>query len=266
VAGDGQSSGAFGKRARRASRQAAPPSRTSTTATRPSISGAANSRSTNCQRVGSERGTDPGQGSPDRRCCDQGQLSGRQPGEDAAGGFTNSRTVEECLGLRLTLQVLGQERTVDRDAKFCAIICHTMPTRSDGTWLSESQICEIIGLSRQRRQQWVDKQLLPSSPAEGCGLAEALAAAQLAALIGALGPTDGVIAWQQLRDELEDNSPLDRLDVLYDLQHKEALTLKDRQTVGDLICHGRPVCLVELGRLRKEIAEAHGRLSRGLAA
>lgn len=141
-----------------------------------------------------------------------------------------------------------------------------MPTHSDGTWLSESQVCEIIGVSRQRRQQWVDKQLLPRSPAEGCGLAEALAAAQLAALIGTLGPTDGVIAWQQLRDELEDDSPLDRLDVLFDLQHKQALVLEDRQTVGDLICHGRPVRLVELGRLREEIAEAHGRLSRGLAA
>lgn len=90
--------------------------------------------------------------------------------------------------------------------------------------------------------------------------------AQLAKLIGALGPTDGVVAWKQLRPEIEDPKAGTQLDVLYDLQHKEALILKDRQTVGDLICHGRPVRLVELGRLREEIAEAHGRLSRALAA
>lgn len=131
---------------------------------------------------------------------------------------------------------------------------------TDGIKLSETQICELAGVSRQRREGWVDRELLRETPAGGCELTDALAVAQLGALIAALGPTDGVAAWQQVIEEFEDCAIGETVDVLFDLQRKHAMVVGKREMLGELIDHGRPVRLVPLGPLRAEVAAAFDRL------
>ena len=141
-----------------------------------------------------------------------------------------------------------------------------MPARADDAGrLTEAQICEIAGTSQQRRQSWVARELLRKPPRGGCGLRDALGLAQLLRLVEVIGPTDGVAAWQQSRDELEQPFAADVLDVVFDLELKEAVVLRDSHLVAELIAHGRPVRLVRLAPRREEIRAAFQRLCEAIA-
>lgn len=136
-----------------------------------------------------------------------------------------------------------------------------MPARADDRLrLTEAQVCELVGTSQQRRQTWVARQLLRTAPKTGCGLRDALSLAQLVRLLEVLGPTDGVAAWQQSRDQLEQPLAAAVLDVVFDLQLKEAIVVSDSRRVGELVVHGRPVRLVRLGPRRAEVAAGFHRL------
>jgi hypothetical protein len=141
-----------------------------------------------------------------------------------------------------------------------------MPGRTDLPRLSESQICEIAGCSLQRRQHWVKRGLLKAAAASGCGLRDALALAQLLRLIDVLGPTDGVLAWSQVRDRVGQPFGAEVVDVLYDMQLKTAVVAGQATDVRRAIIHGRPVRLVELGPRRAEITEAFRRVGQATAA
>lgn len=136
-----------------------------------------------------------------------------------------------------------------------------MPARADDSRrLTEAQICELVGTSQQRRQTWVSRALLRKAPANGCGPLDALGLAQLLRLVEILGPTDGVAAWQQTRDALDQPFAAKVLDVVFDLQLKEAIVVQDTRVVGELVAHGRPVRLVRLGPRREEVRAAFDRL------
>ena len=141
-----------------------------------------------------------------------------------------------------------------------------MPARADdAARLTEAQICELSGSSQQRRQTWVSRGLLRKAPVTGCGLRDALGIAQLLRLVEVLGPTDGVAAWQQTRDELEQPFAAGVLDVIFDLELKDASVVRDPHLVGELVAHGRPVRLVRLGPRRAEIGAAFRRLVAAVA-
>lgn len=136
-----------------------------------------------------------------------------------------------------------------------------MPARPDDAGkLTEAQICELAGTSQQRRQTWVSRGLLRKAPGTGCGISDALGLAQLLRLVEVLGPTDGIAAWQQAHEELEQPFAVDVLDVVFDLELKEAVVVRDPRVVGELVAHGRPVRLVRLGTRRAEISSAFRRL------
>lgn len=141
-----------------------------------------------------------------------------------------------------------------------------MPRRPDRPRLSESQICEISGCSLQRRQHWVKRGLLKPTPSSGCGLRDALSLAQLLRLIDVLGPTDGVLAWSQVRGGLDQPFGAEVVGVLYDMQLKTAVVAGDATDVRKAIIHGRPVRLVELGPRHAEITEAFRRVGQAAAA
>lgn len=141
-----------------------------------------------------------------------------------------------------------------------------MPVRADdAAKLNEAQICELVGTSQQRRQTWVSRSLLRKAPTSGCGLRDALSLAQLLLLVEILGPTDGVAGWQQTRDELEQPFPAEVLDIVFDVQLKEATVMRDSQRVGELVAHGRPIRLVRLGPRRAQVAAAFDRLCAAVA-
>jgi hypothetical protein len=135
-----------------------------------------------------------------------------------------------------------------------------MAQPADGTGLSETQICELAGVTRQRRESWVDRGLLEEAPASGCRLREALDVAQLRALISALGPTDGVAAWQQTGEEIAAIAAEERVGVLFDLERKRAELVDEEAKLSEKINHGRPVRLVDLGEVRREVGAAFARL------
>ncbi len=126
--------------------------------------------------------------------------------------------------------------------------------------LSEARICELTGTSQQRRQTWVSRGLLVKASEGGCSLDDALALAQLLRLVTAFGPTDGVAAWQQTRDELDQSELGADVHVLFDLELKKAIVIQDLGRVGERVVEGRPFKLARLGPRRAEVADAFRRL------
>lgn len=126
--------------------------------------------------------------------------------------------------------------------------------------LTEAQVCEIAGTSQQRRQQWVKRGLLTKVGSTGCALRDALELVQLKALVDVLGPTDGCVAWLQVREELGRTSSVASLDVLFDAQIKEATVADADCDLRRLVDHGRPVRLIALAHLRRQTEEAFRRL------
>lgn len=136
---------------------------------------------------------------------------------------------------------------------------------TDGETLSESQICQLAGVSHQRRKNWVERKLLREPPADGCHLSDARSLAQLRLLVDVLGPTDGAAAWQQVSATVEADETNDVLDILFDLELKQATVVHERNLVGGLLAHGRPVRLVALAGRRAEIDAAFDRLRAAVA-
>lgn len=137
-----------------------------------------------------------------------------------------------------------------------------MPAQADGKHrLTEAQVCEIAGTSPQRRQGWVKRRWLRKAPSGGCGLCDLLDLVQLKSLIDVLGPTDGPVAWLQVRVDLENLIQADPLDILFDVQLKQAVVARDDTDLRSLIAHGRPIRIVALAKLRLETAEAFRRLT-----
>jgi hypothetical protein len=135
-----------------------------------------------------------------------------------------------------------------------------LATVTDGKTLTEGQICQLGGISHQRRKTWVDRRLLRDSPSEGCQRSDARGLAQLRLLFDVLGPTDGAAAWQQVGAEVEADETGGVLDILFDIELKQAKLVRKRNLVGELVAHGRPVRLVALAGRRAEIDAAFDRL------
>jgi hypothetical protein len=131
---------------------------------------------------------------------------------------------------------------------------------SDGKSLTEAQICDLTGVSHQRRKTWVSRGLLRDTPRGGCQRVDALALAEVRLLIDALGSTDGAAAWQQVGSELQACAPPGGVYLLFDTELKLATVLRETSAVGGLIAHGRPVRLVALTERREEIDAAFNRL------
>lgn len=135
-----------------------------------------------------------------------------------------------------------------------------LTTATDGKTLTEGQICQLGGVSHQRRKTWVERKLLREPPAEGCQRSDARSLAQLRLLFDVLGPTDGAAAWQQVSAEVEADETGGVLDILFDIELKQATVVRKRNLVGELVAHGRPVRLVALAGRRAEIDAAFDRL------
>ena len=84
---------------------------------------------------------------------------------------------------------------------------------------------------------------------------------QLKALVDVLGPTDGPVAWSQVRDELAQPFLREPLDVVFDTQIKHAIVLDAVADVRSAISHGRPVRVVAMAARRQQATDAFRRLA-----
>jgi hypothetical protein len=127
--------------------------------------------------------------------------------------------------------------------------------------ITEAQLCEIAGTSPQRRQGWVKRGWLRKAPRGGGGLRDVLDLVQLKSLIEVLGPTDGPVAWLQVRTDLESPFQADPLDVVFDLQLKHAIVARHDTDLRPLVSHGRPIRILALANVRLETAQAFRRVA-----
>jgi hypothetical protein len=84
---------------------------------------------------------------------------------------------------------------------------------------------------------------------------------QLKALVDVLGPTDGPVAWSQVRDELAQPFLRAPLDVVFDTQIKHAAVIDADADLRSAISHGRPVRVVAIAERRQQATDAFRRLA-----
>jgi len=113
------------------------------------------------------------------------------------------------------------------------------PSDTQG-FLSETRLCEIAGVKRQRRQWWAQQGLLRRLPGSKryCET-DAVELAALTALVSALGFDDAVLAWPSVRESLPTAiAARGRLDVVFDHQVKEGVLLTDARAIGSRVRSG----------------------------
>lgn len=141
-----------------------------------------------------------------------------------------------------------------------------MARAPDGATLSIAAMCEVVGVSRQLRAQWIQKALLPGSTTGACTDEAVYELAALACLISVLGFDEARVAWSQ-RDPRWTAPPASRqrLDVVYDLKRKLAVTVVTDRDIAAAVRHERPVRVVCVGDRLRVVAASVRRLRSGLS-
>jgi len=139
-----------------------------------------------------------------------------------------------------------------------------MTSPSDVSVVPLAKACEVLGVSRQRRDGWVKDKLILGDTKGRTSLSEVLDCAAFIALVGALGFDDARIAWMQVRDACRANRDGVRLDVVVDLQYKETFLATSDDAIGEKVRHGRPVKVVAIGDRLNEVRAAFALVEAGL--
>jgi hypothetical protein len=125
--------------------------------------------------------------------------------------------------------------------------------------LSESKICEIVGVSQQQRQSLVKRGLLQAAPQGGCRLVDALELASVSVLSSKLSASAAALAWKQLQPELRRGIAGPRLELVVDLELGSAAVARTDAELATAVLSGRPVKVIELGSRLQEIGDAYRR-------
>jgi hypothetical protein len=125
--------------------------------------------------------------------------------------------------------------------------------------LSETQVCEINGVSQQYRQSLVKRELVQAA-GKGCTLPDALELAVIKAFNDALPTSDATLATRQMKEVLADLIPGERLDAIYDRQYKRLAIARTDGDLRALVAHGRPVSVIPLSDRMAAVGDAFRRL------
>jgi hypothetical protein len=125
--------------------------------------------------------------------------------------------------------------------------------------LSESKVCEIVGVSQQQRQALVKRGLLQAAPPGGCGLIDALELAAIDVLGSTLSASAVALAWKQLQPELREGIAGPRLELVFDLELGSAAVVRTDAELAAAVLSGRAVKAVELGPRLQEVGDAYRR-------
>jgi hypothetical protein len=141
--------------------------------------------------------------------------------------------------------------------------------RASDTKVAEATLCEIAGVTRQRRDGWVSRGLLEKRAATA-PRRELIALVVLRCLHDALTPVEAALAWKELEPSFKERVPTASLWVVYDLQYGEAHLAETAEGVLKHATGGGAVRVVEIGApLARSLASLGRRLeherSRGAA-
>lgn len=125
--------------------------------------------------------------------------------------------------------------------------------------LSELKVCEIVGISQQKRQSLVKRELLNAVDRRGCSVMDAVELAAIERLSHHLSPSDIAASWVGLQTQIRSLVPRGRIDVVFDRQLGQARIVRDDEALRGAVAIGRPVQVIELGPRLEEVAEAFQR-------
>jgi hypothetical protein len=132
-----------------------------------------------------------------------------------------------------------------------------VPTLSDE--LPISAACEIAGVSRQLRANWISRKLVGGTRSGTSRVDDLLELVAFAALVEVLGFDEARVAWQDCRDHVQLGR---RLDVVFDIQLKSAEVASDDRAIVRAVRHGRPVRVVGLAEPLRRAGRAAERVIR----
>ena len=124
--------------------------------------------------------------------------------------------------------------------------------------LSESLMCRLADVNRQKRERWSKAGLLRRLR-EGYTARDLFDLVACKMLIETLGATDGGDAWLQIRGAYEAQLPTEHVDVLFSEADHEARLVRSPAELTDAVRHGRPVRVIDLG---PEMTRVRGALER----
>ena len=119
-------------------------------------------------------------------------------------------------------------------------------------------MCEIVGVTQQRRQALVGRGLLGKTPATGASIHDAIELASLVALSDRLEPSAVAVAWEQLRPTLREVIG-SRVDVIFDVQLGTITVAQSADQLRELVAHGRPVRVIALGERLQAVRDGFRR-------
>jgi hypothetical protein len=125
--------------------------------------------------------------------------------------------------------------------------------------LSELKLCEIVGVTQQRRQALVRRGLLDPAPSGGCSQTDAVELATLEHLGRSLSPRELAVAWGELRPQLRTIVAKGRLDIVFDRELGSAQIVRDDQALRVAVIGGRPMRVIEVGPRLQEVLDAFRR-------
>lgn len=130
-----------------------------------------------------------------------------------------------------------------------------MAPRAQKPGLSQESLCEITGVSLSTRREWAKKGRLRELGRSKYEELDAVQLVAVGALIGALGPSDAVIAWSQLKDTLVERASEEDLVAMFDTKDKEARLESSIEGVRKALVYGHRAVVVDLaGPIAKVLA------------
>jgi hypothetical protein len=127
--------------------------------------------------------------------------------------------------------------------------------------ISQETLCEIAGTSVSVRREWAKKKRLRERGRAGYEEEDAVELAALRALIEGLGPTDGAIAWSQLRPELANRANDPDLVAVYDAQEKSASLEASLGGLRSRLTFGHHIAIVDMADPIERIRQAFRRVA-----
>lgn len=134
-----------------------------------------------------------------------------------------------------------------------------MKSREPPNRLTESKVCEIVGISQPDRHAQVRRGLLTAAQGRGLGIQDASELAAFQLIRSSLGPSELAVAWPQVRARIRESIAPNYLDFVFDTALGKADLAQTRDALVSLVATGRPTVVVPLAERIGEVREAYRR-------
>jgi hypothetical protein len=129
----------------------------------------------------------------------------------------------------------------------------------DSSRVSESKLCDLVGVSQQYRQSLVRRKLVQRAQRAGCTRGDAVELATIELLSRRLAPKELAVAWSELHPQLKAVFPKGRLDVVFDRELGTMVLARSDTELRAAVVSGRAVNVIEVGPRLQEVLDAFDR-------